>query len=25
VLDSFFYYVTVTDGVVVSVEQVYWP
>jgi hypothetical protein len=25
VLDSFFYYVTVTGGVVVSVEQVYWP
>lgn len=25
ILHSFFYYVTVTDGVVVSVEQVYWP
>ena len=25
VLDSFFYYVTVEDGVVVAVEQVYWP
>lgn len=25
VLDSFFYYITVLDGEVVAVEQVYWP
>jgi len=25
ILDSFFFHVTVTDGAVVSVEQVYWP